>query len=76
MQVSTFIDFHFQNGKPVYYFQIVSCVRVNKNTQYFEDVGTLYFVCKDESVAVSCCCRRGLLIIHCKQTRILNLSPT
>lgn len=41
IQVSTFIDFHFQNGKQIYYFWIVLGVRVNKNLQYVEDVGTL-----------------------------------
>lgn len=35
------IDVHFQNGKHVYYFPIVLCVRVNKNVHYFEDVGSL-----------------------------------
>lgn len=41
IQVSTFIGFHFQDGKQTYYFWIVLCVRVNKNTQYVEDVDTL-----------------------------------
>lgn len=71
VQVSAFKDLHLQNGKQICLFlfkRIAVCVRVKKEMQYFEEVGsprTYFSVCMLGWVyRCQLCCRKRLFLIN------------